>query len=86
LRRKVEQAVLCSQRASPPDAIDRPVARGRDQPRARIFRRSVARPPLRGGRERLLGDLLGKVEVAEEANEGSEDAAPLVAEDLLDQR
>jgi hypothetical protein len=32
-----------------------------------------------------LGGLLGKVEVAEEADQVGEDAAPLVAEDLVEQ-
>jgi hypothetical protein len=35
-------------------------------------------------RERFLGGLLGQVEVAEEADQGGEDAPPLVAEDLRD--
>ena len=45
---------------------------------------AVARPALGGDRERLLRGLLGEVEVAEEADQGSEDAAPLLAEDLLE--
>jgi hypothetical protein len=44
----------------------------------------VARPALGGDRERLLRGLLGEVEVAEEADQGGEDAAPLLAEDLLE--
>ena len=44
----------------------------------------VARPALGGDRERLLGGLLGEVEVAEEADQRREDASPLVAEDLLE--
>ena len=47
---------------------------------------AVARPALGGDRERLLRGLLGEVEVAEEADEGSQDAAPLVAEGLLEDR
>ena len=39
---------------------------------------------IRRDRERLLGGLLGEVEVAEEADQGSEDTAPLIAEDLLE--
>jgi hypothetical protein len=46
---------------------------------------AVARPPLGRDRERLLGGFLGEVEVAEEADQGSEDASPLVAERLLEQ-
>ena len=45
---------------------------------------AVARPALGGDRERLLRGFLGEVEVAEEADQGGEDAAPLVAEDLLE--
>ena len=40
----------------------------------------VARPALGGDRERLLRGLLGEVEVAEEADQRGEHAAPLVAE------
>jgi hypothetical protein len=32
-----------------------------------------------------VGGVLGQVEVAEDADEAGEDAAPLVAEDLLEQ-
>ena len=38
------------------------------------------RPALGGDRKRLLCDLLGEVEVAEEADQRGEDAAPLLAE------
>jgi hypothetical protein len=41
---------------------------------------------LGGDRERFLGGFLGEVEVAEEADQAGEDAAPLVAEDLLEDR
>jgi hypothetical protein len=51
-----------------------------------LGRRSVARPSLRGDRERLLRGLLGEVEVAEEADQCREDASPLVAEGLLEDR
>ena len=84
--RHVEQAGLRGERAIAADAVDRAVARGRHQPGARVGRRAVARPALGGDRERLLGGLLGEVEVAEEADQGGEDAAPLVAEGLLEDR
>jgi hypothetical protein len=51
-----------------------------------VGRRPLAGPALGGRRERLLGGLLGEVEVAEEADQDGEDAAPLVAEDLLEDR
>ena len=57
-----------------------------DQPGPRVGGNPVARPALRGDREGLLGGLLGEVEVAEEADQGGQDAPPLVAEDLLEAR
>jgi hypothetical protein len=51
-----------------------------------VVGRAVPRPALRGGRERLLSGLLGEVEVAEKADQGGEDASPLVAEDLFEDR
>ena len=47
---------------------------------------AVTRPALGGDRERLLRGFLGEVEVAEEADERGEDAPPLVAERLLEDR
>ena len=84
--RPVEQAGLGGERAIAADAVDRAVAGGRDEPRARARRDAVAWPPLRGDRERLLRGLLGEIEVAEEADQGSEDTAPLIAEDLVQDR
>jgi hypothetical protein len=50
-----------------------------------VLGRTLAGPPLRRDRERLLGGLLGEVDVAEEADQGREDPPPLALEDLLDQ-
>jgi hypothetical protein len=58
---------------------------GRRQPGAGVVRGAVARPALRRDRERVLRRLLGEIEVPEVADEGRQDAAPLVAEDLVDQ-
>jgi hypothetical protein len=79
----LEQARLGSQRAVAPDAVDGAIARRGEQPRARIGRRALVRPARRRDGERLLRGLLGEVEVAEEADQGSEDPPPLVAEDLI---
>jgi len=49
-----------------------------------VGRRPVERPAFGCDRECLLGSFLGEVEVAEEADQGGENAAPLVAEDLLE--
>jgi hypothetical protein len=68
------------------DAVRRAVSRRRHQPGARVAGHPVARPPLGGRRERLLRGLLGEVEVAEEADQGGQDAAPFRAEDLFERR
>ena len=81
----LQQPRLGLQRALAPDAVDGAVAPGGHQPGHRVLGRPLARPPLGRDRERLLGGLLGEVEVAEEADQGREDPAPLALEDLLDQ-
>ena len=47
---------------------------------------AVPWPTLGGDGEGLLRGFLGELEVAEEADQTGEDAAPLVAEDLLEDR
>jgi hypothetical protein len=86
LRWELELPQLARERPVAPDAVDRAVARRRRQPRARVLRRALARPALGRERERLLRGLLGELEVAEEADQAGEDAAPLVAEGLLEDR
>lgn len=51
-----------------------------------MLRSALVRPALGGDREGVLRGLLGEVEVAEEADQRRQDATPLVAEYLLDQR
>ena len=46
---------------------------------------ALAGPPFSGDRKGLLGGFLSEVKVTEEADQGGEDTAPLVAEDALDQ-
>ena len=81
-----EQAGLRSERAIAANAIDCPVARSRHEPRARVGGDSVPGPALGRDRERLLRGFLGEIEIAEEADQGSEDIAPLVAEDPVEVR
>jgi hypothetical protein len=50
-----------------------------------VLGRPITGPPLGRDHKRLLGGLLGEVDVAEEADQGREDAAPLALKDLLDQ-
>jgi hypothetical protein len=82
----LEETGLRGQRAIAANATDGSVARGRHQPSARVGRGSFARPAFRGNRESLLRGFLGEVEVAEEADQCSEDTSPLVAEDLVEDR
>src|SRR5204862_239409 len=82
----LEQAGLRGQRAIAANAIDRSVPGRRQEPGALVGGLTVARPALRGDGEGLLSGFLGEVEVAEEADERSEDAAPVVAEGLLENR
>jgi hypothetical protein len=83
---RIEQARLLVAFAIAPDAVDRSVASGRDEPGARVVGRSRPRPAFGGDRKRLLSGVLGEVEIAEEADEVRDDAAPLVVEDLLENR
>jgi hypothetical protein len=62
------------------------VARRPHQPGTWVGRRTVARPARSGYGKGLLGGFLGEVDVAEEADQAGEDTAPLVAEDLLENR
>jgi hypothetical protein len=82
--RDLEQPRLRRQAAIAADAVYGPVACGGDQPARRVGGRTIARPSGGGNGKGVLGGLLGEVEVAEEADQGSEDLAPPVAENLLE--
>jgi hypothetical protein len=79
-----EQARLLHQSAIAANPVDGAVARGAHQPGDGVLGRSVARPALGGDRERLLHGLLGEVEVAEEADQCSEDLSAVLAEGLFE--
>jgi hypothetical protein len=81
-----EQLRLSPQRRIAAHAVDRAVACDRHEPSRRIRRNAVARPPLERDSGRILEDVLGEVEVAENADQGGEDAAVLLAEELLELR
>ncbi len=82
----IEEERLLGERAPAADPVDGTVARRGDEPGTRVRRYPLARPPLGRNRERVLGGFLGEVEVAEEADQRREHAAPFVAEDLLEDR
>jgi hypothetical protein len=77
---------LGGQSALPPDAIDDPVASRRYKPGSCVGWGARARPLLCSDRERFLGGLFGKIEVAAEADQRSDDITPVLAKDLLENR
>ena len=68
------------------DPVDGAVLRHRHEPARRVGGHTVARPALDRGRDRVLESVLGEVEVAEDADQGCEDASVLLAEELLECR
>src|SRR6267143_321048 len=64
--------------------VDRLESARRNQPRARVRRCPFDRPALERRRERILKRLLGEIEVAEQADQGGEDAAGFRAVDRLE--
>jgi hypothetical protein len=67
-----------------PEPIDRPAARGGDDPPRRAGRPSGGGPPLHRNGERFLDCLLGKIDVSETSHQDGHRAAVLLAEDTLD--
>ena len=66
------------------EPIDRAIARRRRDPGGRVVRDAPFRPALERGDERLLDDLLGEVEVAEDADERRDRPPLLFAEQAVD--
>ena len=60
--------------------VNRPVARGREEPGTRIARYAVARPRLEGNHEGLLDELFREFPVPEDANQGSHQPSTLLAD------
>ena len=79
-----EQAELGCEGPVAADAIRRPVPGRPHQPGPRVIGDAVAWPSVGGHRERLLRGFLGEVKVAEETDQGGQDAAPFLAENLLE--
>jgi hypothetical protein len=65
----------------PSDPVDRPVARGGDDPRAGVRRDAVGRPTLERRDVRIGDGLLGEVEVTEDPDERRDGAPVLLVED-----
>jgi hypothetical protein len=67
-----------------PQAVDRAVARGGDDPSGRARRDPAARPPPEGLDEGVLDRLLGDVDVTESADQDSNRPPVFLTEDSLD--
>ena len=65
-------------------SVDSLESSGGDEPRPRIIRHAVARPLLERGSEGVVQRFFGDVEVTEQANKGSENAARFGAVDSID--
>jgi len=65
-------------------AVDGAVAGSRRDPAARVGRQADARPLAQGDGERLLHRILGEVDVTEDADQGGDGSARLLAEDPRD--
>ena len=64
--------------------VDQPPRRRLDQPAARLLRNAVTRPAQSRGEQRLLDGVLGRVEIAEPANQRAEDLRRELAQQVLD--
>src|SRR5262249_19319976 len=82
----LEQLGLAGERALTADPVDRAVPGGGAQPPGWVVWHAVSGPALDGCCKRVLEGVLGELEVAEDADQGREDAAPLLADDLLEAR
>jgi hypothetical protein len=80
----LERRELVGEPAFTPEAIDRPVARRRRDPRARVGGCPVARPSFERDGERLLDGLFGQVDVADGAGDGRDGPPGLAPEDSVD--
>lgn len=68
------------------DSVRSSVPSRRHQPGARVAGDPVARPSVGGDRKGFLRGFLCEVKVAEEADQGGQHAAPLLAEDPIERR
>jgi hypothetical protein len=65
----------------PPPLVDCQPPGGGEQPGSGLRRDAVVPPPLEGYQQRLLDQLLGALEVAQDANQGGGQPAGLLPED-----
>jgi hypothetical protein len=84
LREPLQELGLSLERSLSPYSVYRSVARRREEPGGRAIGDALEGPPLDRRCDRVLEGVLGELEVAEDADQVREDAAPLLAEDALD--
>jgi hypothetical protein len=84
LGESLEDLGFARQRLLAADPVDRAVAGCGGEPRRGVVRRAISGPSLDGGGECVLEGVLGKFEVAEDADQDREDAAPLLADDSFE--
>src|SRR5207247_7092201 len=81
-----EQAELGREGPVAADAVRCPVPSRPHQPGAGMAGDALAWPPVGSDGECLLRGFLGEIEVAEEADQSGQDAAPFLAEDAIERR
>src|SRR5205085_1382961 len=79
-----EELGLPRERLLAADPVDRPVARARDDPSARIAGHACARPSLDSCCVGVLQRILGELEVTEDAYENREGTTPFLPKDRFD--
>jgi hypothetical protein len=80
----LEELLLLGERPPTPDPVDRPVPGGRRDPCPGVVGYAASRPRLERGEEGLLDRLLGEIEVTQDADQGCDRPALLLAEDAVD--
>jgi hypothetical protein len=80
----LQDRLLLAQGPFAAQPVDRLVPGDAGDPCARVRRYAVPRPALDGDDERLLNGLLGRVEVAQDPNEGGDRPSRLVPEQTVD--
>ncbi len=79
-----ELLLLALVQLAAPQAVDRAVLCRAHQPGARVVRHALVRPLLQGRHQRLLGEVLGQAEVADDAGEAGDQPCRLDSPDGFD--
>jgi hypothetical protein len=66
------------------ETVDRPIARDPGDPGPRVIRDAIGRPAFERDYERLLDGLLGRIEIAEDPDQGRDRPPGLMPEQAVD--